>query len=184
MAVVPNENKYNSGRFAYQPLSEEFAKQSQPGQLIMNRFDGHISANRNGIIVSKTKEIEDKIEDINEFKHDVDEQTDVVTNLIEDLKKFLETDFQKAYDQQNKTYEYDKRLLTQVLYLDNLQKAMGRKLDRIRDIIRDLERANDLQLSWLDSWESESDETLKTIGDFAYVETEFSNVMALKLIYL
>lgn len=147
---------YN-GRFAYQPLSEEFAKDSQPGQLIMNRFDGHISANKNGIIVSKTKEIEDKLEDINELKHDVDEQTDVILNLLEDIETFLKGDFEDAVEAQNKTYEFGKKILLKIKYLDQLDKGTAKKIERIKKIILNLEKANDLQVGWMDDYEVDAD---------------------------
>lgn len=171
------------GRFAYQPLSEEFAKDSQPGQLLMNRFDAHILANRNGIIVSKTKEIEDKIADINELKHDVDEQTDVISNLIEDLNNFLEGGFAEAEDAQNKTYAYDKILMAKVNYLQKLYIGMTKKFDRLTLTVKEYKEANDLQEKRLKSYEESYDAIIDDIGTLAYVEKEYTTIMALKLAY-
>jgi hypothetical protein len=172
-----------NGRFAYQPLSEEYVKISQPGQLIVNRFDGHLSANRNGIIVSKTKEIEDKISDINELKHDVDEQYDVISNLLEDIEKFLKGDFEEAVQSVYNTYDLNKRLLRKVKYLKEVDDNMNRKLDRIREILSELRAANNLQITRLNAYEPEADDVLNDIGDMAYVENEYNIAMALKLTY-
>jgi hypothetical protein len=170
-------------RFAYQPLSEEFAKLSQSGQVIMNQQDGHISVNKNGIIISKTREIEDKITDINELKHDVDEQSDVITNLLEDFKKFLENEFEEAEEAHRLTYIFCKKLLAQVEYMNSIDYSMRDKLDRIREIIRDFIEANNLQLARLDILEKEADEVLNDIGDMSYVENEYNIIMGLRNTY-
>jgi hypothetical protein len=172
-----------NGRFSYQPLSEEYAKQSQPGQLIMNRFDGHISANRNGIIVSKTKEIEDKISDINELKHDVDEQYDVISNLLEDIEKFLAGEFKEAADAVWGAYDMGKRMLRKVEYLKEIDANMRRKIDRIRETIEELKQANELQIKWLDEWEPKTEQAITDVGDMAYVENEFNIATALRQTY-
>ena len=137
------------GRFAYQPLNEEQIKMSQSGQLIIGRQDGHLSVNKNGIIVSKTKEIEEKIEDINELKHDVEEQEDVVLNLIEDYNSFVKNEFEEANEKQELAYSFGKSLLSKVMYMDTVERAMGDKLDRIQEMITDLKSANNLQNSRL-----------------------------------
>jgi tetrahydromethanopterin S-methyltransferase subunit B len=171
------------GRFAYQPLNEEQVKISQSGQLIMGRQDAHISVNKNGIIISKTKEIEEKIADINELKHDVDEQHDVILNLIEDFASFIEGDLAEAYAIQEEVYVLAKKLMTKVNYLDDVERSMQEKLDRIQETINDYERANNIQLSRLDGLESESTNSLAKIGTMAYVQEEYNKIMALRITY-
>jgi hypothetical protein len=171
------------GRFAYQPLNEEFAKDSVSGQLIMNYHNGHISANKNNIIVSITKEIEDKITDINELRHDVDEQTDVISNLLEDIEAFLEGLFEETVIQQNETYEFANKLLTKIRYLRNLDTGMRKKIDRIWEIIRDLRKANEMQEEWVEKFNSDIDLAEEKVGDLAYVENENNIIMSLKTTY-
>jgi hypothetical protein len=171
------------GRFAYQPLNEEQVKISQSGQLIMGRQDAHISVNKNGIIISKTKEIEEKIEDINELKHDVEEQHDVILNLIEDFANFIKGDLAEAYGLQEQVFVLSKKLMTKVKYMDNLDIAMRQKLDRIQETINEYIRANNLQTSWLDIMEGEATNSLVEIGDMAYAEEQYNKIMALRMTY-
>jgi hypothetical protein len=171
------------GRFAYQPLNEEQVKISQSGQLIMGRQDAHISVNKNGIIISKTKEIEEKIEDINELKHDVEEQHDVILNLIEDFANFIKGDLAEAYGLQEQVFVLSKKLMTKVKYMDNLDIAMRQKLDRIQETINEYIRANNLQTSWLDIMEGEATNSLAEIGDMAYAEEQYNKIMALRMSY-
>jgi tetrahydromethanopterin S-methyltransferase subunit B len=169
------------GRFAYQPLNEEQVKLSQSGQLIMGRQDAHISVNKNGIIISKTKEIEEKIADINELKHDVEEQQDVILNLIEDFAHFIEGDLAEAYAIQEEVYVLAKYLMTQVKYLDDVDVAKRKKLDRIQETINEFIRANNLQISMLDSLESSN--AISTIGTMAMVQEQYNKIMSLRNTY-
>jgi hypothetical protein len=171
------------GRFAYQPLQEEEAHLSQSGQLIIGRQDGHLSVNKNGIIISKTKEIEEKIADINELKHDVDEQEDVILNLIEDFYAFVANEFEEANRLQERTYEFDKYLLSLVKYMDEIDRGMEDKMDRIQEMINDLRSANNLQNTRLESMEREAGEVLDTIGTMAYVQNEYNKITSLRITY-
>jgi len=171
------------GRFAYQPLTEEQVKISQSGQLIIGKQDGHLSVNKNGIIISKTKEIEDKIDDINELKYDAEEQEDVILNLLEDYNSFIKDKFEEANEKQEETYIFDKRLLAKINYMDSTQTAMDLKQDRIQEMINDLINANNLQLARLNVMESEATDTLSSIGDMAYVQNEYNTITALRMTY-
>lgn len=139
-------------RPAYQPILEENAKYSKPGQLIMDYYSGHISANRHGLIVSKTKEIEDKIQDFNELKHEIDEQFDVILNLMEDYDKFLRGDLSEFYNLQNDIYVFDKYLLTIDQYLISVNISCKNIINRIYEMIDELRRANIYHESLLDGY--------------------------------
>ncbi|ALN97699.1 hypothetical protein Bp8pS_020 [Bacillus phage vB_BpuM-BpSp] len=173
------------GRFAYQPLTEEFIKDSQSGQVIMNRFDGHISVNKNGLIVSKTKELENKLNDIEQLKNDTDEQVDVVNSLLDDLKDFLENGFKETEEIQSEIYSYSKRLLYHIEYLNKFNTGMQNKIRRIWEIIDELKKANEYQKNIL----KEYSEILKPIADdfeanTNYVELENNTLTSIRLNYI
>ena len=173
--TVKGFDYFQDGRFAYQTISEEYVKRSHSGQIIMSHEDGHISGNKNGIIVSKTKEIEDKIEDINQLKYDVDEQNDVVTNLIEDYRLFADYKYVEMLEDHYEMYEYGKSLYTQAVYLKTTYDAMQDTIRSIREYINNLRRANEYHDSLLRSLESEHQNIKGEIrGLDAYITNEMT----------
>lgn len=90
------------GRLVYQPISEENSNDSKHGQLIGNIYTGHLSTNHNNIINSATKRIENKLNDVLQLENNLIEQTNVISNLIEDYKYFLNNNLPSIY---TKSYE-------------------------------------------------------------------------------
>jgi len=171
-------------RFAYQPILEENESYSKPGQIIMNRYNAHISINKNNIIVSITKEIEDKISDIDELKNEVDEQYDVVLNLIEDYGTFLTTTFADLTDARNILYAYDKKLLKIDTYLTDTNNGMKQKVSSINDQIIKLKQANDLQVSRNTLYAFNVKDLLSQIDVGTYAQSEYNKLIAMKDSYI
>lgn len=85
------------GRPIYQPVDENNKENALYGQIIMNMFNGHISTNNNGIIVSSTKETENKFEDINQIYYNLIEQDKVLTKVEKDYSYFIKYDLDPIY---------------------------------------------------------------------------------------
>lgn len=170
-------------RFAYQPLIEENSSYSKPGQLIMNRYNAHISINRNNLIISITKEIEDKISTIVELQHDIDEQYDVVLNLIEDYQDFLNNTFLDLSNSQNNLYVYDKKLFNLDRYLSKINNGMKQKIIRIETIIDQLIEANTLQNTMNENYSNKIDELYPKIDYSSYIQKEYNELISMKSSY-
>lgn len=167
-------------RFAYQPILEENEKFSKPGQLIINRYNAHLSVNKNNLIISITKEIEDKIFDILELKSEIDEQYDVILNLIEDFWNFINNDFKNVTEIQNKTFEYDKKLLNISRYISTINNGTNEKLDDINNSIIKLKKANSFQKEKNNLFEKQLSEILPEIDCNSYIQKEYSTLLVLK----
>lgn len=72
------------GRFVYMPVPSENEEQSKHGQVIADIYSGHISTNHNNVIVSATKRIENKLEDVFQIESNIAEQRNVIVNLNDD----------------------------------------------------------------------------------------------------
>jgi len=166
-------------KFAYQPLSEEYQDQSMPGQLIINEYNGHISFNKNGIIISITKEIEDKIEDVIELRNDILEQEDVVLSLIDDYNDFKDK-FKELTENHNELIDNIDTQVTEKEYIKEVYNNMLSKLARIREIIHDLCSANALQKSRLDDYQQKTLDLIPQIEINDYITEQANDVANLK----
>lgn len=84
-------------RFVYQPIPEDMQTYSKHGQVISNLFNGHISLNHNNVIVSATKRIENKIEDVFQIESNIIEQKNVINNLRDDLYLLIDEKYDNMY---------------------------------------------------------------------------------------
>lgn len=81
------------GRWAYQPVPSEYEEYSKHGQIIVDIYSGHISTNHNNVIVSATKRIENKLEDVYQIENNINEQSNVINNLAEDYYYLLNNSY-------------------------------------------------------------------------------------------
>lgn len=84
-------------RFVYQPIPEDMQTYSKHGQVISNVYSGHISLNHNNIIISATKRIENKIEDVFQIESNIIEQKNVINNLRDDLYLLSNNKYEEMY---------------------------------------------------------------------------------------
>ena len=166
-------------KFAYQPVSEEYADQTLPGQLIINEYNGHISYNKNGIIISITKEIEDKIEDVVEIRHDIEEQEDVILSLISDYNDFIDR-FKVLTANHNTLIDNIDIMVEKKNYIVKVYNNMLAKIARIREIIHDLSSANDLQRTRLSDYQQKVTALLPQIDIQDYITEQRNNINNLK----
>lgn len=81
------------GRFVYQPVPTDMENYSKHGQVIADIYSGHISLNHNNVIVSATKRIESKIEDVFQIESNIVEQKNVINNLVEDYYSLIDNKY-------------------------------------------------------------------------------------------
>lgn len=81
------------GRFVYQPVPTDMENYSKHGQVIADIYSGHISTNHNNVIVSATKRIESKIEDVFQIESNIVEQKNVINNLVEDYYSLIDNKY-------------------------------------------------------------------------------------------
>lgn len=85
-------------RFVYQPVPSNMENYSKHGQLIADIYSGHISTNHNNVIISSTKRIENKIEDVFQIESNIIEQKNVINNLRDDLYSIIDHKYADMYD--------------------------------------------------------------------------------------
>lgn len=81
------------GRFVYQPVPTDMENYSKHGQVVADIYSGHISTNHNNVIISATKRIESKIEDVFQIESNIIEQKNVINNLMEDYYLLIENKY-------------------------------------------------------------------------------------------
>ena len=85
-------------RFVYQPVPAGMEQYSKHGQIIADIYSGHISVNHNNVIVSSSKRIEGKLEDVFQIESNIIEQKNVINNLRDDIYSIIDHKYNTMYE--------------------------------------------------------------------------------------
>lgn len=85
-------------RFVYQPVPAGMEQYSKHGQIIADIYSGHISVNHNNVIVSASRRIENKLEDVFQIESNIIEQKNVINNLRDDLYSIIDNKYNTMYE--------------------------------------------------------------------------------------
>lgn len=160
------------GRPVYQPITEENKQNAKFGQIIMNIFDGHISTNNNGMIVSATKDIENKFEDFDQIKYNLLEQDRVLNKLEGEYNYFLKYVLDPLYLDTLESLSKVKRSYNIYNYLEiNFNNVKG-FINDLDVALSQLKASTNSQLSNLNIYK---DKILKILKDMETMEEYILN---------